>query len=182
MSTHLFTPYTLTELQLPNRVVMAPMTRNRADDDGVPVPMMATYYAQRASGGLLITEATQVSPPGRGYVNTPGIYTDRHTAGWRPVTEAVHAAGGRIFLQLWHVGRISHTRFQPDGAAPLAPSAIRADTQVFTTDGFRPASKPRAVSVPEIADIVAQFRHGAAQAKAAGFDGVEESNYMGVRD
>jgi N-ethylmaleimide reductase len=173
MTTHLFQPYTLGSLELPNRIVMAPMTRNRADAAGVPVPMMAAYYAQRASGGLLITEAAQVSPQGQGYVNTPGIYTDAQVAGWRPVTDAVHAAGGRIFLQLWHVGRVSHTSFQPDGAAPVAPSAVRADTQVFTFEGFEPTGEPRALALEEIAPIVDQYRHGAARAKAAGFDGVE---------
>lgn len=173
MTTHLFQPYILKDLKMPNRVVMAPMTRNRADEKGVPVAMMATYYAQRASGGLLITEAAQVSPQGQGYVNTPGIYTDAQVAGWRPVTEAVHAAGGRIFLQLWHVGRISHTSFQPKAEAPLAPSVVRADAQVFTAHGFQPASEPRALGTDEIAGIVEQYRHGAAQARAAGFDGVE---------
>ncbi len=173
MTTQLFEPYAIKDLELPNRVVMAPMTRNRADDAGVPVPMMATYYAQRATGGLLITEGAQVSPQGRGYVNTPGIYTDEHVAGWRLVTEAVHAAGGRIFLQLWHTGRISHTFFQPGGSAPLAPSAVPADTQVFTPNGFEAPSPPRALELDEISGIVDQYRHGAAQAKAAGFDGVE---------
>jgi N-ethylmaleimide reductase len=172
-TTQLFETYSIDNMSLPNRVVMAPMTRNRADDAGVPVPMMATYYAQRASGGLLITEASQISGQGQGYINTPGIYTEDQTAGWRSVTEAVHAAGGRIFLQLWHVGRISHTSFQPGGGPPLAPSAVRAQTQVFTTYGFEPASQPRAMTIEEIAPIVDQYRHGAAQARAAGFDGVE---------
>jgi N-ethylmaleimide reductase len=122
----LFAPFQLGPLPLPNRVVMAPMTRNRAGAGNVPTALNAEYYSQRAGAGLIVTEATQVSPQGVGYPGTPGIHTDAQVEGWRRVTGAVHRAGGRIFLQLWHVGRISHPSLQPDGALPVAPSAIAA--------------------------------------------------------
>ena len=120
---------------LPNRVVMAPLTRNRAGEGNAPVPLNAKYYAQRSSAGLIITEASPVSPQGAGYPNTPGIHTDRQVEGWRLVTDAVHRRAGRIFLQLWHVGRISHPSFQPDGGAPVAPSPIRPVGEATTVDG-----------------------------------------------
>jgi len=173
MTDNIFSPYNLGDLTLPNRMVMAPMTRNRADENGVPRPMMATYYAQRATAGLIVTEATQVSPRANGYMFTPGIHTEDQARGWESVTEAVHLAGGRIFLQLWHTGRVSHPLLQPDGTDPVAPSAIRADTMVFTPNGFEPAAVPRELSLSEIPAIVGEFGRAARLAKAAGFDGVE---------
>jgi N-ethylmaleimide reductase len=169
----LFSPFQLGELKLPNRIVLAPMTRNRAGAGNVPGALNALYYAQRASAGLLVTEATQVSPQGVGYPNTPGIHSDEQAAGWRLVTDAVHAEGGRIFAQLWHVGRISHPSLQPGGALPVAPSAIAAEGTVFTGTANEAFVTPRALETAEIAGIVQQFAHAARQAKAAGFDGVE---------
>jgi N-ethylmaleimide reductase len=152
---------------------MAPMTRNRAGPGNAPTALNATYYAQRAGAGLIVAEASQVSPQGLGYPATPGIHSAEQVAGWKLVTEAVHAAGGRIFLQLWHVGRISHPSLQPDGALPVAPSAIAPSGQAWTLDGMKPYVTPRALDTAELAGIVEQFRKGAANAKAAGFDGVE---------
>jgi N-ethylmaleimide reductase len=152
---------------------MAPLTRNRAAGGNVPHELNALYYAQRASAGLIISEATQVVPEGQGYISTPGVHSDAQIAGWRRVTDAVHAAGGLIFLQLWHVGRISHTDFQPGGKAPVAPSAIAANGKTFTANGFVDLSVPRALRLDEMAGVVAGFRTGAANAVAAGFDGVE---------
>jgi N-ethylmaleimide reductase len=169
----LFTPFQLGALALPNRVVMAPMTRNRAGPGNVPGGLAAEYYRQRASAGLIVTEATQVSPQGVGYPGTPGIHDDHQVAGWRRVTDAVHAAGGRIFLQLWHVGRISHPSLQPYGALPVAPSAIAAKGDAFTASGPQPFVTPRALETAEIPGIVAQFENGARHARGAGFDGVE---------
>lgn len=169
----LFQPIQLGAVALPNRVLMAPMTRSRADRAGVPGPATVLYYAQRASSGLIVSEATQVAPEGQGYVFTPGIHDEAQAEGWRKVTDAVHAAGGRIFLQLWHVGRISHESFQPNGALPVAPSAIRHEGTTFTYDGVKPHPVPRALETDEIPGIVAQFRQGASLAKEAGFDGVE---------
>jgi N-ethylmaleimide reductase len=169
----IFSPFTLGLLTLPNRVVMAPMTRNRAGPGNVPVAMNATYYAQRASAGLIVSEATQVSPQGVGYPGTPGIHSGEQVAGWKLVTDAVHQAGGRIYLQLWHVGRISHPSLQPDGALPVAPSAIAPAGQAMTYDGMKPFVTPRALETAEIAGIVEDFRRGARNAKEAGFDGVE---------
>ncbi|MBB4707415.1 alkene reductase [Xanthomonas arboricola] len=169
----LFEPYALGALTLANRIVMAPLTRNRAGAGLVPSALAATYYAQRASAGLLITEATQVSPQAQGYQDTPGLYTPEQIAGWRAVTDAVHAKGGRIFVQLWHVGRVSHVDLQPGGAAPVAPSAIRAATKVFVNNGFADVSEPRALALHELPGIVDDFRQAAANAIAAGFDGVE---------
>jgi N-ethylmaleimide reductase len=168
-----FSPYRLGELQLPNRLVMAPMTRNRATPGGVPSPLAPTYYAQRASAGLIVTEATQISQQGQGYAGTPGIYSPAQIAGWKFVTDAVHTAGGRIFLQLWHVGRISHPSLQPDGAVPVAPSAVQPAGQAMTLQGPQPFVTPRALETHEIADIVEDYRRAAANAKAVGFDGVE---------
>ncbi len=169
----LFAPADIGDLHLPNRVVMAPMTRNRADDQDAPHDLNVEYYRQRASAGLIITEASQVSPQGKGYPRTPGIYSERQVAGWRRVTDAVHKAGGRIFLQLWHVGRISHPTLQQDGGLPVAPSAIAPEGETFTGQGMHPFVTPRALTTEEIPGVVAQFRHGAEQAKRAGFDGVE---------
>lgn len=168
----LFLPYRLGDIELNNRLVMAPMTRSRAIEHNVPNPIAATYYAQRASAGLIVTEATQVSPQGVGYIRTPGIHSAEQVAGWRRITEAVHHAGGKIFLQLWHVGRISHPDFH-DGERPVAPSAIGAEGQVFTANGPQQMVTPRALALAELPGIVEQFRRGAENAKAAGFDGVE---------
>ena len=154
-------------------MLMAPMTRNRAGPGNIPTPLMATYYRQRASAGLMVTEATQVAPEGVGYVNTPGIHTEEQVAGWRHVTRAVHAAGGRILLQLWHVGRISHPSMQPGGALPLAPSPVKPEGQIFTAQGRKPFVTPRALESEEIPRVVAQFADGARRAKEARFDGVE---------
>lgn len=169
----IFQPYDLGPLKLANRIVMAPLTRNRAAAGLVPGPHAAEYYAQRASAGLLIAEATQISPQAQGYQDTPGVYTPEQVAGWRVVTDAVHAKGGRIFLQLWHVGRISHVDLQPGGAAPVAPSAIAAGTKTFVNNTFADTSMPRALELGEIPGIVDDFRTAAANAIAAGFDGVE---------
>jgi N-ethylmaleimide reductase len=175
----LFDTYTLAGHPLPNRIVMAPMTRCRTTQPGdVPNEMMARYYAQRASAGLIVTEATQISAQGRGYSFTPGIYTGEQIAGWRLVTNAVHANGGRIFLQLWHVGRMSHESFHADGK-PVAPSALSPDAQVWIVDpktgqgGMVACPVPRALETSEIPGVVEDFRRGAANAMAAGFDGVE---------
>ncbi|HEY2527389.1 MAG TPA: alkene reductase [Xanthobacteraceae bacterium] len=172
-SIDILSPFTLGPLQLRNRVVMAPMTRNRAGPGNVPVPLNATYYAQRATAGLIVTEATQISPQGLGYPGTPGIHSAAQIAGWKLVTDAVHRAGGRIFLQLWHVGRISHPSLQPDGALPVAPSAIAPAGQAWTLDGLKPYVTPRALETSEIASLVENYRRGAANARHAGFDGVE---------
>ena len=169
----LFSPFQLGALLLPNRIVMAPMTRSRAGDGNVPTALNAAYYQQRAAAGLIVTEATQVSPQGVGYPGTPGIHTDAQVEGWRRVTDAVHRAGGRIFLQLWHVGRISHPSLQPDGALPVAPSAVAAAGEAFTASGPQAFVVPRALETDEIAGVVAQFADGARHALAAGFDGVE---------
>lgn len=169
----LFEPYTLGSLTLSNRLVMAPLTRNRAGAGFVPQQLTATYYAQRASAGLLIAEATQISQQGQGYQDTPGIYTAAQIEGWRAVTEAVHAEGGRIFLQLWHVGRVSHVDLQQNGAAPVAPSALQASTKVFVNNSFADASVPRALDIEELPGIVNDFRQAAKNAITAGFDGVE---------
>jgi N-ethylmaleimide reductase len=152
---------------------MAPLTRSRAGRGNVPHELNALYYAQRASAGLIVSEATQVVPEGQGYVSTPGVHSDQQVAGWRQVTDAVHAAGGRIFLQLWHVGRISHVEFQPGRVAPVAPSAIAAKGQAYTSKGFEDFSTPRALALDELPGVVAGFRTGARHAMAAGFDGVE---------
>lgn len=169
----IFEPYNLGPLQLANRIVMAPLTRNRAAAGLVPGPFATEYYAQRASAGLIITEATQISAQAQGYQDTPGLYTPDQIAGWRNITQAVHAKGGRIFVQLWHVGRVSHVDLQPGGAAPVAPSAISAGTKTFVNGGFADTSMPRALRLDEIPGIIDDFRKAAANAIAAGFDGVE---------
>jgi N-ethylmaleimide reductase len=170
---NLFTPIEVGPLALKNRVVMAPLTRSRAGPGNVPPQLNALYYAQRASAGLIISEATQISPEGQGYISTPGIHSPEQIAGWRCVTQAVHIAGGSIVLQLWHVGRISHPSFQPGGRAPIAPSAIRPNGQAFTEKGFEPIPTPRALETAEIPAIVEQYAQAARNALAAGFDGVE---------
>jgi len=169
----LFQPYPLGPLTLANRIVMAPLTRNRAGEGLVPSPLASTYYAQRASAGLIITEATQVSAQAQGYQDTPGLYTQDQIDGWRTVTDAVHARGGHIFVQLWHVGRISHVDLQPGNAAPVSASALRAQTKTFVNNGFVDVSEPRALDIDELPAIVDDFRQAAANAIAAGFDGVE---------
>jgi N-ethylmaleimide reductase len=168
----LFQPYRLGPIELRNRLVMAPMTRSRAVDSNVPNSLAATYYAQRASAGLIITEATQVSPQGVGYIRTPGIHSAEQVAGWKTITDTVHRAGGKIFTQLWHVGRVSHPDFH-DGALPVAPSALPVEGEAFTSRGRVKLVTPRALETGELPGIVAQYRKGAENAKAAGFDGVE---------
>ena len=161
-------PYTL-----PNRIVMAPMTRSRADNpEAAATALHAQYYAQRAGAGLIITEASQVSPRGVGYINTPGIHSPAQVEGWRKVTEAVHDQGGRIFIQLWHVGRISHPDFH-DGELPVAPSAINPGTQAFTPGGLKDTVTPRAMTTAEVRATVQEFVQAARNAMKAGFDGVE---------
>ena len=173
-------PVTIGDLTLKNRIVMAPLTRSRSNDDGVPPDFAADYYSQRADAGLIVTEATNISPQARGYAMTPGIWSDAQVAAWQPIVDAVHRRDGRIFLQLWHTGRISH----PDlhgGALPVAPSAIKAEGQAFTKDGMKDFVTPRALETDEIAPIVDDYRRAATNAKAAGFDGVEvhaANNYL----
>ncbi|MEJ5083839.1 MULTISPECIES: alkene reductase [unclassified Ochrobactrum] len=168
----LFESYALGAITLSNRIVMAPLTRNRAGAGLVPSEHAAQYYAQRASAGLIITEATQVSRQAQGYQDTPGLYTPEQIAGWQKVTDAVHASGGRIFVQLWHVGRVSHVDLL-GGEAPVAPSAIRAGTKTFVNNGFADVSEPRALELNELPGIIDDFRQAAANAIKAGFDGVE---------
>ena len=170
---NLFSPVEVGPLGLRNRVVMAPLTRSRAGPGNVPNQLNALYYAQRASAGLIISEATQISPEGQGYISTPGIHSAEQIEGWKCVTKAVHVAGGHIVLQLWHVGRISHPSFQPGGAAPVAPSAIRPKGQAFTEKGFERIPTPRALETAEIPAIIEQYAQAARNALAAGFDGVE---------
>jgi len=172
-ATKLFESYKLGDLTLRNRIVMAPLTRNRASSGDVPNDLMAEYYRQRASAGLIVSEASQISQQGQGYIHTPGIYTEAQVAGWRRITDAVHDAGGSIFIQLWHVGRVSHVSLQPDGGAPVAPSAISANTRTFVASGFVETSEPRALELNEIPGIIADYARAGANAKAAGFDGVE---------
>jgi N-ethylmaleimide reductase len=172
-SSKLFEPYKLGPITLPNRLVMAPLTRNRAVAGMVPSPLAVEYYGQRASAGLLITEASQISQQGQGYQDTPGIYSKEQVAGWRKVTERVHGRGGRIFIQIWHVGRISHTSLQPNSGAPVGPSAIRANGKTFVGGTFTDISEPRALALEEIPAIVDDFRRATVNAIAAGFDGVE---------
>lgn len=172
--TDLFTPLTLGRISLANRIVMAPLTRNRAAMPGnVPQPINVTYYAQRASAGLIITEATPISAMAHGYPATPGIYTAEQIAGWKRVVEAVHAQGGKIVMQLWHVGRISHPSLLPDNALPVAPSAIKPAGQAFTYQGLQDYVTPHALSLEEIAGVIEDYRTAAKNALEAGFDGVE---------
>jgi N-ethylmaleimide reductase len=169
----LFSPVRLGPYALPNRIVMAPMTRNRAGPGETPTALMATYYAQRASAGLIVTEGTQITPEGQGYPGTPGIHSPAQVAGWRAVVDAVHARGGKIFCQLWHVGRVSHPLLQPGGALPVAPSALAPAGKLWTLEGMRPFETPRALATEEIARLLGDYRTAAANARAAGFDGVE---------
>ncbi|MCK9608733.1 MAG: alkene reductase [Methylomonas sp.] len=171
--TDLFQPVDIGAWQLANRIVMAPLTRCRVKNDGIPGPLQATYYAQRASAGLIISEATNISPQGRGYAYTPGIFTEAQIHGWRQVTDAVHAGQGKIVCQLWHVGRFSHPSLQPDGKLPVAPSAIAPEGDTFTEQGFQRVPTPRPLETAEIPAIVEQYRHAARCARQAGFDGVE---------
>jgi 2,4-dienoyl-CoA reductase-like NADH-dependent reductase (Old Yellow Enzyme family) len=168
----LFDPVRVGDLDLPNRVIMAPLTRLRAGGSHIPNALMAEYYAQRASAGLIISEATPVSPQGIGYQGVPGVWAPEHVDGWKIVTRAVKAAGGRIFMQIWHVGRISDTSFH-DGRPPVAPSAIAAQGNVSLLRPERPFPTPRALELEELAGVVESFRQGAEFAQAAGFDGVE---------
>ncbi len=171
--TSLFEPLQLGSLRLPNRIVMAPLTRSRANPETrVPVPLMAEYYAQRASAGLILSEATSVDPMGVGYAGTPGIWSEAQTEGWKAVTAAVHKAGGRIFMQLWHVGRISDPSLL-DGKPPVSASAIAAAGDVSLLRPKRPFPVPRALETDEIPAVIAAYRRGAENAKRAGFDGVE---------
>jgi 2,4-dienoyl-CoA reductase-like NADH-dependent reductase (Old Yellow Enzyme family) len=170
--TDLFTPLKLGDLDLPNRIIMSPLTRCRASEGRVPNSLMADYYVQRASAGLIISEATAVTPMGVGYPDTPGIWSDEQVEGWRPVTSAVHKAGGRIFMQLWHVGRVSHPSYL-NGALPVAPSAIAPEGHVSLVRPKTEYVTPRALELSEIPAIVEAYRKGAENAKAAGFDGVE---------
>ncbi|WP_027552957.1 alkene reductase [Bradyrhizobium sp. Cp5.3] len=172
--TKLFETYQLGPITLANRFVMAPLTRNRAAPGTfVPSPLAADYYGQRASAGLLVTEASQISQQGQGYQDTPGIYSKDQVSGWRKVTDSVHERGGRIFIQLWHVGRISHTALQANGAAPVAPSAIRAKGKTFVNGTFADVSEPRALELSEIPGIIDDFKRATRNALEAGFDGVE---------
>ena len=171
--TDLFSPSTFNGLTLRNRIVMSPLTRTRADGDGNPGPLQATYYAQRASAGLLITEATAVAPEGRGGDFIPGLWDDRQIAPWKLTTDAVHAKGGLIFVQLWHAGRLSHSSLDPQGRAPVAPSVMRQPGKVFAKGGFVDYDEARALTLDEIASLIDQYRQAARRAKAAGFDGVE---------
>lgn len=169
----LFTPVQVGRYTLANRMVMAPMTRSRAGDDGVPSELAATYYGQRAGAGLIITECAYVSPMGRGYVRTPGIQTDAQVTAWKKVADAVHGKGGRIFMQLWHTGRISHPALLPGNAVPVAPSAIKPAGQSWTLTGPQDFVTPRALEIEEIAGIMTDFRNATRRALEAGFDGVE---------
>lgn len=173
MALDLFSPVTLGSIALQNRIVMAPLTRNRAGEGGVPQAMNVTYYEQRASAGLIITEATPISPMAHGYPALPGIYTDAQVAGWKKVVDAVHAKGGKIVIQLWHVGRISHPSLLPNEALPVAPSAIKPAGKAFTYKGLQDYVTPRALEVSELAGIVQDYVHATRCAMAAGFDGVE---------
>lgn len=173
MALDLFSPVKLGSIALQNRIVMAPLTRNRAAEGGVPQAINVTYYEQRASAGLIVTEATPISPMAHGYPALPGLYTEAQVAGWRKVTEAVHAKGGKIVIQLWHVGRISHPSLLPNVALPVAPSAIKPAGQAFTYQGLVEYVTPRALAVNELPAIVQDYVHATHCAIAAGFDGVE---------
>ncbi len=169
---NLFSPFKLGKLEIQNRMVMSALTRCRAVEGNVPNPLAVTYYTQRASAGFILTEATQVTPMGQGYPNTPGIHSPEQVKGWAKITDAVHKAGGRIFLQLWHVGRVSHSDFH-DGKLPVAPSALPVVGQLYTPKGLKQIETPRALELSEIPELVAAFKKGAENAKEACFDGVE---------
>lgn len=172
---HLFDTLQLGDITLQNRIIMAPLTRMRSKQPGnVPYAINAEYYAQRATAGLIISEATQISQQGQGYPATPGIHSPEQVTGWKLVTDALHKKGGKIFLQLWHVGRISHSSHQPDGKPPVAPSGIKPTGKVFTADWKQADYEtPHALTIPEIESILEDYRHSAQNAKQAGFDGVE---------
>ena len=173
MAQPLLKPIKLHDLELKNRVIMAPMTRSRADNEGnVPTDMMAIYYRQRAGAGLIISEGSQISRQAVGYIHTPGIHTAGQVEGWKKITEAVHEEGGKIFLQLWHVGRMSHPDFH-NGELPVAPSAINPNSKAFTPQGFKDTVTPRALTIAEIKQTVQDFKNAAQNAIEAGFDGVE---------
>ena len=173
MDKKLLTPFTLGDLPLKNRIVMAPMTRARSGEDRIPKPIMAEYYAQRASAGLILTEATVVSAQGNGWVNSPGIYTEAMAEGWKPITEAIHAKGGKVFLQLWHCGRASHSDFH-GGELPVSASAIKIEgDQTHTPEGKKDYEVPRPLETDEIPGVIADYKAATKRAKAAGFDGVE---------
>ncbi|MBC7715824.1 MAG: alkene reductase [Pseudorhodobacter sp.] len=171
--TSLFEPTHIGDIAVANRVVMAPLTRNRAEAHQVPSALALTYYVQRASAGLIVAEATQISREGQGYLDTPGIYSPEQVAAWRKITDAVHASGGKMVLQLWHVGRVSHVSLQAGGIAPVSSTATVAAAKTFTADGFVDVSTPRALRLDEMPRIVADYRHAARCAMQAGFDGVE---------
>lgn len=171
--TDLFDPVQLGDYRLANRIVMAPLTRSRAGAAGTATLLMAVYYRQRASAGLIVAEGTNISAQARGYAFTPGIYNASQIEAWQPVTKAIHDKAGRVFVQLWHVGRISHPSLQPNNALPVAPSAIRPNAMAFTEHGFQACVTPRALQTAEIAEIVEQYGSAARNALAAGFDGVE---------
>ena len=173
MVSKLWQPIRVGEMEFKHRLAMAPMTRDRSTPEGVPTELNATYYAQRASMAMVGTEGTQPSDDGQGYLLTPGIYTEKQVAGWRKVTEAVHAAGGKILIQLMHVGRISHPSNTPHGRQPVAPSVVRPNTKMFTATGMQEIPEPRALSLDEIGATVLDYRRAAACAIAAGADGVE---------
>jgi N-ethylmaleimide reductase len=169
----LFDPLRFGHIDSANRIVMAPLTRNRAGPGQVPTSLMTTYYEQRASAGLIVTEATQISPTGQGYLDTPGIYSAAQVIGWRPIANAVHGKGGKLVMQLWHVGRISHTSLLPDGQQPVSSTARRANSKTFTTAGFEDVSAPRALRSDELPGIVNAYCQAARHAMDAGCDGVE---------
>ena len=171
--TTLFDPITFGDIAATNRIAMAPLTRDRAGPGRTPTPLMATYYAQRATAGLIVSEATQISPEGQGYLDTPGIYSDEQIAGWRAITDAVHAKGGKMVLQLWHVGRISHVSLLPNGQPPVSSTATRAKGKTFTAAGFEDVSQPRALRLDEMPRLIDDYRIAARNAIKAGFDGVE---------
>ena len=170
---NLFSPILLGDLRLANRIIMAPLTRNRAGEGNVPQDMNVEYYRQRAGAGLIISEGSQISASGIGYPATPGIHSEAQVAGWKRVTDGVHNQGGRMFIQLWHTGRISHSSLQPDHRLPVAPSALKAAGQAMTLDGMQDFEMPHALSLAELPGIVADYANAAQNAKAAGFDGVE---------
>lgn len=169
----LFTPIQVGALTLPNRIIMAPLTRARAGVERLPNTLMKEYYVQRATAGLIISEATQISEQGSGWVETPGIHTTEQVKGWQTITEAVHAAGGRMFLQLWHMGRASHPDFQPNGAMPVSASAVRPQGDAHTPNGKKPFVTPRSLELEEISGVVQQYVNATRRAQEAGFDGVE---------
>ena len=174
MTSHtLYSPYPLGSLTLSNRCIMAPLTRNRANANREPVDMNVTYYEQRASAGLIIAEATQICPEGQGYISTPGIYSEGQIQGWKKVTDAVHKKNGKICLQLWHVGRISHSELLPNHMPPQAPSAIRAKAKTFISTGLADVSEPEALKIDEIQSLIKQYAKATLNAQNAGFDMIE---------